>query len=71
MEKFKTREEAEKVKAQLGKKPLGFCPVIAAVCQIDCVCYVERPPHRDRDVWRLYPDYCDHVLVSSCITVES
>ena len=71
MESFTTREEAEKAKAQLGKKSLGFCPIIRGECRIDCICYVERPPHHGHDTWRLYPNYCDHVMVSGLITIES
>ena len=71
--KYEQEEDAQREAAALNEKPLGFCPVINAVCKPDCVAFkqayvrptfvwVERT-RRDEQRYEVVPSRCDYIRI--------
>lgn len=74
MPTYTTQAEANDEASKLNK-PLGFCPLIRAICRgPECVCYgpayahslFKAPDYKDKE-WHVIPPICKSPLISGVI----
>ena len=70
---YETRKEAEEHLPREAIE-LGFCPLINSNCNTCCVCYrysAVRTTGGTEPKWYIASPYCDNVLISGVIWIES
>ena len=71
--KYEQEEDAQREAAVLNEKPLGFCPVINAVCRVECVAFKQayvrsalvwvEAARRDEQRHEVVPSRCDYIRI--------